>query len=302
MRNEQSKSLYKFKASRNFPTPHSKLPSGEPPLQLYAWNNPNKNPMIKATHNCYTYMLNDLYNKPRIHDKPQPGAYANMNRLFNSNERLNCRQVTKGVLADNPSLSSINLEEGLRKRCRPGYYKGFMMVSPGNDYHFARQDNRMIGVYRKMLSKNVTKPSSNQYYKYAKEVMPNIVKLAQILYPNSNSCNSRLKAIFKTAHTWSHKPGASNATDKDADGNIIINPLLANWNYSKSGGINYSKMCCFFEIPSNYTTQTYSTGYSFGNTKNKNNVRNIVPRKEISKRVVDNKYEINLLGLINASS
>ena len=301
MRNEQFNLLYKFKSSRNFPTPHSKFPSGEPPLQLYAWNNPNKNPMIKATHNCYTYMLNDLYVKPRIHNKPQPGAYANMNRLFNSNERLSCSQVTKGVLADNPGLKRINLKDGLRKRCRPGYYKGFMMVSPGNDYHFARQDNRMIGVYRKMLKNKVTKPSLRHYYEYAQQVIPNIVQLAQILYPNSkHSLNSRMKAIFKTAHTWSHKPGASNATDKDADGNIIVNPLLANWNYSKTGGINYSKMCCFFEIPSNYTANTYSTGYSFGKTNIKNNVRNIAPRNEISKRKIDNNYEITLLGLINS--
>ena len=130
-------------------TPNSLTPSGEPPWQPHLWNE-SKNSRIKATHNCYSYMLNDLHEVPRIHGKPQPGAYANLKVLFNSSRRLNCTQVKKGVNADNPHIKVFSCKNGLKYRCKPGFYKGFMMVSPGVDFHFARQDNRMLSVYRKM--------------------------------------------------------------------------------------------------------------------------------------------------------
>ena len=133
-------------------TPNSKTPSGEPPWQPHLWNNTQniKHSKIKSTHNCYSYMLNDLHVVPRIHGKPQPGAYAKLQMLMNSNNRLNCAQVQRGVKSDNPHLKVLSCRKGQTYRCKPGHYKGFMMVAPGQDFHFARQDNRMIKVYRKI--------------------------------------------------------------------------------------------------------------------------------------------------------
>lgn len=293
------------------PTPNSYTPSGEPPWQPHLWNNTqtNKNSRIKATHNCYSYMLNDLHTVPRVHGKPQPGAYAKIQMLVNSSNRLNCSQVQKGVMSDNPNLKVLSCEKGQRYRCRPGYYKGFMMVSPGQDFHFARQDNRMIKVYRNIhkdfTAKGKPLPKSKQkllkmYTEYTMKSIPNIVKLALTLYPNTHTRKDMMKAVFKTAHTWSHKPGASNATDKDADGNYILNPMKANWNYAKKGGINYSQMCCFFEIPSNYTSQTYSTGYSLVPSEIRNKPSNV--RANLSKNnTVDQQYEQLLLMVIGYS-
>jgi hypothetical protein len=283
-------------------TPNSRTPSGEPPWQPHKWNN-RSNSQIKASHNCYSYMLNDLHNIPRIHGKPQPGAYANLKILFSNNMRLSCKQVRIGVMADNPNIKVLNCKKGLTYKCKPGHYKGFMMVSPGQDFHFARQDNRMIAVYRKM-HKDCTKnglclPKSKTkliklYLDYIKKTIPNIESLTKKLYPNCKTPKKRLEYIFKVAHTWSHKPGASNATDKDASGELILNPLKANWNYSNIGGINYSNNCCFFEIPSNYTENTYSTGYSFFGSKVKDNPKD--RRTNISKvNSIDQQYEALLI-------
>tara|TARA_B110000858_G_C17798919_1_gene474072 strand:+ start:89 stop:676 length:588 start_codon:yes stop_codon:yes gene_type:complete len=46
---------------------------------------------------------------------------------------------------------------------------------------------------------------------------------------------------------WSHKPGRTNVTNKDANNNLIINPLLSSRDY---GRLNYSTPCFFFCVNS----------------------------------------------------
>ena len=41
---------------------------------------------------------------------------------------------------------------------------------------------------------------------------------------------------------WSHKPGSTSITNKDASGNKIKNPLKSNWKYES---LNYNKPCFF---------------------------------------------------------
>jgi len=45
---------------------------------------------------------------------------------------------------------------------------------------------------------------------------------------------------------WSHKPGSGKVTDRDADYKKIRIPHKANWNYGKSGGINYDVGCGYY--------------------------------------------------------
>ena len=212
-------------------TPSSKFPTGEPPYAPHSWNKGSQ--MIKATHNCYSYMLNDLHDVPRIHGKPQPGAWKSshaIQNLLNSNKRLSCSQVLKGVNQDNPHITILPLKEGLSYKCKPGYYKGFMMVSPGRDYHFARQDNKLIKVYR-IIHKHYRKEFLNSTKGKQKKILlqliqkhlPKIFYNSQLIFPNMNSQKDRLRALFKSAHTWSHKPGATNAVDTDADKKLISN-------------------------------------------------------------------------------
>ena len=275
----------------------SKFPHGEPPYQPDLWN--KLNPQIKATHNCYTYMLNDLYKVPRIYGKPQPGYFVDTS-LFQGN-RLSCKEVTKGVKADNPHIQTLSLKKGKNFKCPPNYYKGFMIVSPGRDYHFARQDNRMIKVYRsihKDIYYGKVKLIPNKYYLislfliYCIKEIPEIVKLANEIYKNKiQSEKDYLKYIYKCSRTWSHKPGGTDATDKDASGKLILDPEKANWNYSKSGGINYSKHCCYYSVPSNNIALTYSSGIPITKfNKKKNNPHDVRNNLSVDK-AVDSKYE-----------
>lgn len=296
-----------MKSQRSLPI--SLSPSGEPPYAPDLWNKGKRG--IKETHNCYTYMMNDLFNQPRINGKPQPGFTKYMDERVKqnliSNQRLSCEQVQKGVHLDNSHIKVMSIREGLTKRCPPNHYKGFLMVSPGQDYHFARQDNRLIAIYRRMdadvKAKRIHIPKDGRrlallFIKYANEVIPTIVLLAHMNFPRamkSNNPHKQLSAIFKSGYTWSHKPGASEATDRDADGNIIVNPMDANWNYSSVGGINYNHMCCFFSIPSNTIANTYSTGVPSKPTNNTTILKQNNPihiRTNISREHnIDSKFE-----------
>lgn len=50
---------------------------------------------------------------------------------------------------------------------------------------------------------------------------------------------------------WSHKPGILDVTDKDASGQVIYFPHLADRNYKKEDddGINYTDFCTYFCVP-----------------------------------------------------
>lgn len=290
--------------SKQTPLPVSSDPSGEPPFAPALWN--GGKPNIKATHNCYTYMMNDLYRKPRVHGKPQPGYFFRHMKNVTAdnvatNRRLTCAQVKKGVMLDNPHVTAMSLEEGQRASCPPRHYKGFLMVSPGNDYHFARQDNRMISVYRHMdrdikagrlTLPRVGEPLARVFVIYAARHIPSIVLLAHKTFPadmRSRSFAKRLKRIEECAHTWSHKPGATDATDRDASGDLILNPVHANWNYeTRRGGINYSNTCCFFSIPTNKIANTFSTGVGANSRRdNPTDIRTNIDREPD----IDGKYE-----------
>ena len=287
--------------------PSSEYPSGEPPYAPKKWNDVNK-PQVKASHNCYTYMLNDLHKIPRKTGKPQPGffAYRTKGEEFNKmlilgNNRLSCNQVKLGVKADNTkAIKIISCEKGRRYRCKPGYYKGFLMMAPDRDYHFARQDNRMIDVYRAMNKDKIIIPEDESkayrlFLRYIHKVIPEIVKLARKTYPYKMYKGSpivKLRTIYKCSKTWSHKPGATSTLHTDADGKLILNPEKANWDFSKTGGINYSVNCCYFDIPSNFTKSTHSSG--IGNVVNSH----LDTRRDLSVNHVDHFYEKHLISII----
>lgn len=49
---------------------------------------------------------------------------------------------------------------------------------------------------------------------------------------------------------WSHKPGGTAVTNKDASGRLIYDPKLANRNYSdRSSKLNYSSFCTYLCVP-----------------------------------------------------
>ena len=276
---------------------------GAPPYQPHLWN--KFNPYVKATHNCYTYMLNDLLKKPRKNGKPQPGYFFNhlskmkRNMTMNATERISCNEVREGVRKDNPNIQVLSLVSGRKRKCPTNCYKGFLMVARGGDYHFAREDNRLIPVYRKMHSHKLyekLKPLKAEdiarvFIAYIFRYAPAVAKAASTAYPtkmNSSNSLTQVRAMIRCSRLWSHKPGGSDAVDTDANNQLIINPELASWNYSH---MNYDRSCCYFIIPNNKFKPTFSSGIPSNLTNiSKNDTRNLM--KGLStKESVDSKYE-----------
>ncbi len=152
----------------------SPLSGSEPVYNEKKWND-NEN--IRTTHNCYSYALGKI--RSGLESKAQPG-YASGFNYVNDNE-YNCKNFYERLKKDVPG----SYLETFDNACHPGFYKIFLMLDVGNDYHWARQDNNLY---------------------------------------------------------WSHKPGSTNVTDKDAKGNKIKNPLTSSWKYES---LNYDKPCFF---------------------------------------------------------
>ena len=168
------------------------------------------------------------------------------------------------------------------------------MVGNDMDFHFARQDNRMLAVYSEMLKKGgpaLEKLNPDQFmrlmFKYCKLRMPEICKFLPAKNANYASLKAKLRFLFRASKTWSHKPGSTPVSDRDAKGRLIFDPLKADWDFSSKGGVNYNSHCCFFEIPMNQFQQTRSTGGNMEDAKaavNKN-VSSTDAQQKLDKRV-----------------
>ena len=177
----------------------------------------NQNPLIRSTHNCYSYFLNQQdtkiigkcrdileYHKTRDDDeysddpthlckrlKPQPGYYSGSPEIVDKTE-YNCENIHHRVLQDNPDILVSDRESS----CPKNYYKGSLTVSPGLTYHFYRKDHK----------------------KY-----------------------------------WSHKDGEKRAVQTDASGNLIHDPKNADRNYGfdprYNANYHLSDICHYYCIP-----------------------------------------------------
>ncbi len=112
----------------------------EPEYDPEKWNS---NPNIKNSHNCYTYMLNDInkygqqicktagLEECKAISKPIPGHYTG-----NTQHSSTCKSILRGMKIDNPDIYKTTFHE----RCNIGYYKAALVVDPFETYHFFRQD------------------------------------------------------------------------------------------------------------------------------------------------------------------
>jgi hypothetical protein len=123
-----------------------------------------------------------------------------------------------------------------------------------NDLHGNRKGKAQPGYYANYPPINLKEYNCNDIFKRIWKDNPSI-------YPTlfNNKCNKGYyKAFFTLSpknHTdyhfyrqdkngyWSHKPGRTDVTDKDAGDKRIINPAQANRDY---GGLNYYMPCQFF--------------------------------------------------------
>ena len=127
----------------------------EPNYNLKSWEKPD----ILSSHNCYAYFLNDKIKVTKkkcqqeckknntCHKqkykgcskfKPQPGYWAK-SKGTPIDKTFSCPNMIKRVLHDNNSIKTTKF----KKKCPKGYYKGALVVDPGNTYHFYRQDDNV---------------------------------------------------------------------------------------------------------------------------------------------------------------
>lgn len=115
-------------------------------------NDYNDNLFVRESHNCYTYFLNmksqkavelckQDYGKKNICRRAQPGYYAGHEPLKEND--YNCPNIMKRTFDDNPEMYVSNLKD----KCDPKYYKGAVVVAPGRDYHYYRQDDDGSGYW-----------------------------------------------------------------------------------------------------------------------------------------------------------
>ena len=113
--------------------PFLPLSGSEPTYNPSAWNS---DPDQQKRHNCYAYVLDDLVLDRE--NKPQPGSYSsNIRDTTNMKKYSSCPVMLDRIETDNPSI--YKAEEDLP--CMAGFYKGYLTLAPGEDYHFYRQDS-----------------------------------------------------------------------------------------------------------------------------------------------------------------
>ncbi len=116
----------------SFTQEFSPLSGSEHPYEPEKWNTRDT---IRTTHNCYSYALGKI--RPKLKSKAQPG-YASGHNYINDVKDYNCKAFYKRVKKDNPYAYL----EKFDNPCDKGFYKVFMALDVGNDYHWWRQNGR----------------------------------------------------------------------------------------------------------------------------------------------------------------
>jgi hypothetical protein len=92
----------------------------------------NLNSNIKNSHNCYTYALGKIV--PGLKSKAQPGYASGYEHI--EDDEYDCKSFRERLKKDAPG----SYLEVFDKACLPGFYKIFLALDPGNDYHWWRQN------------------------------------------------------------------------------------------------------------------------------------------------------------------
>jgi len=93
----------------------------------------NKDRKIKESHNCYSYALGKIIKT--LQSKAQPGYASGFNHIKNSD--YDSKHFRERLKKDSPG----SYLEKFDKACKPGFYKIFLALDEGNDYHWWRQNS-----------------------------------------------------------------------------------------------------------------------------------------------------------------
>lgn len=131
-----------FCAAHQF-CPGSPLSGDEPPFRP---NRYNKNRLVQETHNCWAYGMNvlDPAQLTQCVGKPvgcqltyhQPGGTQHRASNLHTATGRSCPTVERLMRLDVPDIRRTTF----KARCPRGTSKIAMVVHPGEDYHFYRQD------------------------------------------------------------------------------------------------------------------------------------------------------------------
>ena len=119
------------------------------------WNKP----MVKNSHNCYSYFLNDIESN-RVEECRKKKGNSCGQRGFSTNKEdgdTECELIKHAVLRENPEIYTIDKNT----KCKQNFYKG--AVFSGNSknkersptYHFIRKDRD--GWSHKNATDNISK-------------------------------------------------------------------------------------------------------------------------------------------------
>lgn len=219
----KSKSTPK-KQKRKQPKKNGQLPlSGYEPLFMeHPWGTPTG----IRTANCYSYAL-DSWDPTRT-QKAVPGDSAGIKEPLNY---LNCKDLKKRVLADNPKhVYTVKPT----KPCKKGFFKTMMFIDSKNpedsDFHWFRQAKDVLYT----VKQGDTLSSIAKFFKttqtYIKKHNP-AMKLP--LNPND-------LLFIPDINVWSHKLGhATGALLTDSCGKAIKDPRKSCRTFSHT----YDKFC-----------------------------------------------------------
>ena len=114
----------------------------------------NLNNNIRTSHNCYTYALGKIV--PKLNSKAQPGYSSGFNHI--SNNEFNCSSFKNRLKKDSPG----SYLEKYDNSCLPGFYKIFLALDPGNDYHWWRQNKDSYWSHKPGATKVTDLDASNK--------------------------------------------------------------------------------------------------------------------------------------------
>jgi hypothetical protein len=117
----------------------------------------NKNESIMQSHNCYSYAFGKIVSK--LKNKAQPGYGSGYNHI--GENEFNCESFRKRLKKDAPA----SYLEKFDNPCIPGFYKIFLALDPGNDYHWWRQDKNKYWSHKRGSSYVYNVDASNKKIK-----------------------------------------------------------------------------------------------------------------------------------------
>lgn len=180
-------------------------------------------------NNCYAYAVGD-YEAYRW-QKSIPGDRSGLSD--NDHTYTHCRRLPNRVVSDNPT-KVYRVKAG--EKCKKGYFKVMMFVSPGRPTNYIRQGDfhfyKQHGVVEYKIKPGDTISSVAKFFK----IPESRIKKAGVFRVGK-------RIIFK-ANIFSHKRGwATGPLLTDAKGKVIVDPRKSSRNYP---GLNYERYCSSF--------------------------------------------------------